>query len=329
MKKKNAPNILSIINQKYYETKEILVMDTGLSTTTGATKEREWLLATKKKKKKKKDDDTDNDDMRLIFLEAAYNNNNNNIDELLLTLLKEYGINDDDDDDDRGAPYPNTMIYTEPRADLFLRKNVPFLMDLDLLDSIQNNEDFQDRFEAQYAKEGEVWEAVDNYGHRIMGVPNEWAMLNRWMVRGVGIILLNYEQDKIMVTKIDCATLTQVFVHKRSQSKKNFPGMYDMFIGGHSNDKEHDLETIYRELNEEIGLDEPLHLCDAEYQCVVKTSTNNVFVGLYRAVAPPNFEPEFRDGEIAWGDWMSRDEIEAKLESQEWDWVPDGLQVRF
>lgn len=47
----------------------------------------------------------------------------------------------------------------------------------------------------------------------------------------------------------------QIFLHQRSSTKRLFPSMYDMFIGGVSSADESSLETLLRELKEEIGLD--------------------------------------------------------------------------
>ncbi|GAB5365186.1 hypothetical protein AAMO2058_001035600 [Amorphochlora amoebiformis] len=208
---------------------------------------------------------------------------------------------------------PTKFLQTNEKADLLLRKEVPYMLNQSIFDEITEDE-LLEQYEAQYAEEEDIWEVVDSCGTRIMGAPKQFVMTNRWLVRGIGVLLLNKAEDKI-------------YVHRRSATKTHFPGMYDMFIGGHVMDQEPDLVAIYRELKEEIGLDGPLDLCDAEFQCVVKTELNSVFAGIYRGVAPLNFEPKFKDGEIEWGTWMTRREIEDKIQEGDWKWVPDGLQV--
>lgn len=37
----------------------------------------------------------------------------------------------------------------------------------------------------------------------------------------------------------------------------------------------------------------------------------------------------FADGEIAWGDWMSAEDLQHLLSQRASDFVPDGLQVRI
>ena len=60
--------------------------------------------------------------------------------------------------------------------------------------------------------------------------------------RGIGIIVMN--------------NLGEIYIHQRASTKKVFPSMLDMFIGGvmNSNDRSTDF-TMLRELKEELGLD--------------------------------------------------------------------------
>lgn len=60
--------------------------------------------------------------------------------------------------------------------------------------------------------------------------------------RGIGVIVMNQQGE--------------VYIHKRSNQKKVFPSMLDMFIGGvmNSEDESPDM-TMLRELQEELGLD--------------------------------------------------------------------------
>ena len=58
--------------------------------------------------------------------------------------------------------------------------------------------------------------------------------------RGIGVIVLDLDG--------------RVFVHQRSGSKRVFPAMYDMFVGGVSEAGEPSHVTLLRELHEEVGL---------------------------------------------------------------------------
>jgi isopentenyldiphosphate isomerase len=58
---------------------------------------------------------------------------------------------------------------------------------------------------------------------------------------GIGVIVLNNKGE--------------IYIHKRSSMKRIFPSMLDMFIGGVHSSKETYLQTLKREINEELGLD--------------------------------------------------------------------------
>lgn len=70
--------------------------------------------------------------------------------------------------------------------------------------------------------------------------------------RGIGIIVMNQKGE--------------IYIHKRSNQKKVFPSMLDMFVGGVMNTQDESPDiTMLRELQEELGLDlstavERLHL---------------------------------------------------------------------
>jgi len=68
---------------------------------------------------------------------------------------------------------------------------------------------------------------------------------NNLFHRGIGAILLRAENTGDI----------SVFVHKRASTKRLFPSMWDMFIGGVSTSGEPPMTTLFRELEEECGLD--------------------------------------------------------------------------
>ena len=59
--------------------------------------------------------------------------------------------------------------------------------------------------------------------------------------KGIGVLIVNSNHD--------------IFVHQRASTKRIFPSMYDMFIGGVSSMNESPDVTLLRELYEEAGLD--------------------------------------------------------------------------
>ena len=142
--------------------------------------------------------------------------------------------------------------------------------------------------------------------------------------RGIGALILD-DKDRI-------------FVHQRSSSKRLFPSMYDMLVGGVSASKESPMMTLFRELNEELGIDlansyqsSPDKSSIVEYlgNTVIQTSYNHCYVDCYMVRCPTEVASNlrFNDGEVEWGQWMTSDELQRLLDSDKGNFVPDGLQV--
>jgi isopentenyldiphosphate isomerase len=111
-----------------------------------------------------------------------------------------------------------------------------------------------------------------------------------------------------------------VYVHRRTETKDVFPGMHDCFAAGCVLAGEEPAAAAERELAEELGVTgvrlEPVfsgwysdsatrHLCHAW------TATYD---------GPVTHQPE----EVAWGGWMSVDELTSHLADPTWPFVPDG-----
>jgi 8-oxo-dGTP pyrophosphatase MutT (NUDIX family) len=112
-----------------------------------------------------------------------------------------------------------------------------------------------------------------------------------------------------------------IYVHKRTDIKDVFPGMYDMFVGGVVEAGETYDEAASREIAEELG--------------IVGATLEHLFRHLYwgpqnrSLVAVYSVEWDgpisHQESEISWGRFLSFDELVAKLE--EWRFVPDGLEI--
>jgi 8-oxo-dGTP pyrophosphatase MutT (NUDIX family) len=170
--------------------------------------------------------------------------------------------------------------------------------------------------------------------------------------RGIGLIVMNSKGE--------------VFVHRRSSSKRLFPSMLDMFIGGVCSSNEIPYTTLCREAEEELGLSlygltlakvfhrtTPLSMAHASrlrwfqersqskgthesevYEIgstVIKTNYNHCLVHCYACLCSDELAKAicFNDGEIASGHWTNADELEkiSTSKSKREEYVPDGLQV--
>jgi isopentenyldiphosphate isomerase len=115
----------------------------------------------------------------------------------------------------------------------------------------------------------------------------------------------------------------RVYVHRRTDCKDVFPGMHDCFAAGCVLAGEDPEAAAQRELAEELGVAgvrlEPLfsgwYADDAtRHLCHVWTATYDGQV---------THQPE----EVAWGGWMTVDELRAHLADPSWPFVPDGREL--
>tara|TARA_B100000953_G_scaffold267317_1_gene235906 strand:- start:7 stop:525 length:519 start_codon:yes stop_codon:yes gene_type:complete len=125
--------------------------------------------------------------------------------------------------------------------------------------------------------------------------------------RGVGILCLDPDG--------------RIYVHRRTETKDVFPGMYDMFVGGVVGKGEDRDLAAAREIAEELGIEgpNPEPICRYLYLGPL----NRSLVAVYKVT----WEGEIRHQpeEVEWGSYMSIEEIEAK--TGEWNFVPDGIEI--
>ena len=103
---------------------------------------------------------------------------------------------------------------------------------------------------------------VDTIGTIILGsVPRPLVHRLNLLHRGVGVLvfrdrhIMEYddnEDDK------DGRTPPDVYCHRRTETKRIFPSLYDMFVGGVSTSGETSISTAAREVLEELGLEHGL-----------------------------------------------------------------------
>jgi isopentenyldiphosphate isomerase len=113
----------------------------------------------------------------------------------------------------------------------------------------------------------------------------------------------------------------EIYVHRRTETKDIFPGMYDMFVAGMLAVGESYEEGARRELSEELGVyDVSLDfLLRLRYEGLDNPSFNVLFAATYDGDIRPQEE------EIAWGTFLSERELILRLD--EWAFVPDGLEL--
>jgi isopentenyldiphosphate isomerase len=112
----------------------------------------------------------------------------------------------------------------------------------------------------------------------------------------------------------------RVYVHRRTDTKDVFPGMHDAFAAGCLRYGEEPASAAAREVAEELGVVgvalEPLFV-----ETYADLSTRHVcYVYATTYDGPITHQPE----EVAWGGWMSVDELRARLADPSWPFVPDG-----
>lgn len=125
--------------------------------------------------------------------------------------------------------------------------------------------------------------------------------------RGVGVLCLNSEGS--------------IYVHKRTDTKDVFPGMYDMFVGGVVGAGETYDEAARREIAEELGIvgPTPSYL----FRHLYWGPRNRSLVAVYSVEWDGPIRHQ--ESEIVWGRFLPFDEIVEKL--KEWPFVPDGLEI--
>jgi isopentenyldiphosphate isomerase len=113
----------------------------------------------------------------------------------------------------------------------------------------------------------------------------------------------------------------EVYVHRRTDDKDVFPGMYDMFLGGMVAAGEDYLTAARRELAEELGVAgaELRPLGKFRYTGADNPCWNALFEVTWDGPVRP--QPE----EIAWGSFLALDELDRRI--GEWPFSPDALEA--
>ncbi len=115
----------------------------------------------------------------------------------------------------------------------------------------------------------------------------------------------------------------RVFVHRRTDTKQVFPGLYDMFVGGVVGAGESYDAAALREAEEELGvsgLPQPAFLFKFLYDDGAgRAWWSAVYEVRWEGVVAPQVS------EVAWHGFLPEGELERRVRSGEWEFVPDGL----
>ena len=112
----------------------------------------------------------------------------------------------------------------------------------------------------------------------------------------------------------------RIYVHRRTDTKDVFPGLHDAMAAGTVVAGEDPEQTAHRELAEELGISGvDLHPEFVEWYADADTR-HLAHVWSMVWDGPIRHQPE----EIAWGAWMTVEELTEHLADPTWPFVPDG-----
>ncbi|MFJ9662330.1 NUDIX domain-containing protein [Streptomyces griseoflavus] len=114
----------------------------------------------------------------------------------------------------------------------------------------------------------------------------------------------------------------RLFVHRRTAAKQVFPSLYDMFVGGVVGAGEGYDEAALREAEEELGvsgLPRPAYLFKFLYD---DGAGRTWWSAVYEVRCELPVRPQAE--EVTWHAFLPEDEVERRLGTGGWEWVPDG-----
>jgi 8-oxo-dGTP pyrophosphatase MutT (NUDIX family) len=206
-------------------------------------------------------------------------------------------------------------------------------------------------------------EMVDRHGVPLCLVPRILVHQFNLLHRGIGIIVASPPMYNTNFSPL-CIPDSMLYVHRRSPTKKVFPNLYDMFVGGVSLPMESPRTTAIREISEELSLHRgSIALSTLPwFTCVVCTNYNRCVVSVFAYQVDAALESvRLQDDEISWGSFVPYSVVEGAAEKSiqrlvnndewpgnksqihithhrniarnkerkelQWDFVPDGLLV--
>lgn len=148
----------------------------------------------------------------------------------------------------------------------------------------------------------EMVDMVDREGIPLGSIPRPLVHTFNLLHRGIGMVVAK----DAWIDRSGMTVFPPLYVHRRAATKRIFPNLYDMFVGGISMTGEDAKTTAVREAAEELGLSraltDPASLSDPLFDCTVYTSYNRcvVTVFCYRFDSSKDFI-QWQEEEVAWG----------------------------
>ena len=212
------------------------------------------------------------------------------------------------------------------------------------------------------SKKTELVEMVDDTGRPLGMVPR--GFVHTWNLLHCGIGMVIAKDGAILEPGYE-GSFPDLYVHRRTDTKRVFPSLYDMFVGGVSTANESAELTAAREVAEELGLERALTdgLSKPLFVCTVCTAYNRCVVTMFCYTFDSTRDTvSWQEEEVAWGafvdyatieksatlsidrllkteSWPGRtpadlntrlasiDDDDNEGEWTTWDYVPDGLLV--
>jgi isopentenyldiphosphate isomerase len=153
----------------------------------------------------------------------------------------------------------------------------------------------------------EIVDVVDEEDHVVGFAPRAEVRASKLLHRGATIVCRN--------------SSGALYVHRRTEDKDVFPGMYDACLGGMVGRGESYEAAARRELAEELGI-EDTHLCFV-FKHLYLGGDNPCWTEVYEVTWDGPVAPQAE--EISWGEFMDVDTLLGKLD--EWAFTPDGREV--
>mmetsp|Transcript_20936 Transcript_20936/g.29550 ORF Transcript_20936/g.29550 Transcript_20936/m.29550 type:complete len:506 (-) Transcript_20936:80-1597(-) len=190
------------------------------------------------------------------------------------------------------------------------------------LNSLSNHEDIYKLF-FDFDETVELVDMVATTGndgsggdtHVVLGsVPRPLVHGFNLLHRGIGVVVTRGTPIDEETKKDTAATtdLPDLYTHRRTSTKRIFPSLYDMFVGGVSGTQEDATVTVIRELEEELGLSNEQQLSSKLFDCTVCTSYNRCVVAVFCYTCEKEEESkiQWQKEEVAWGDFVPYSTIE-------------------